>query len=56
VIGESELDFDCRLAVENFKVITGEYDVTLSKKKFMYLSSTSSDMKYWLALEPSSVI
>jgi hypothetical protein len=56
VIGESDLDFDCRLAVENFKVISGDYDVTLSKKKFMYLSSTSSDMKYWLALEPSSVI
>lgn len=56
VIGQSDKEFDCRLAIENFKVIPGDYDVTLSQKKFMYLNNTNTDIKYWLALEPSSVI
>tara|TARA_B110000967_G_scaffold121763_1_gene124358 strand:+ start:416 stop:1075 length:660 start_codon:yes stop_codon:yes gene_type:complete len=56
VIGESDKEFDCRLAIENFKVISGDYAVTLSKKKFMHLSNNATDLQYWLALEPSSVI
>ena len=56
VIGESNLEFDCRLAIENFKVIPGDYSVTLSQKKFMHLTNKSNDLQYWLALEPSSVI
>lgn len=56
IIGETDKQFDCRLAIENFKVIPGDYKVTLSQKKFMFLDSTSKEMKYWLALEPSSVI
>ena len=56
VIGESDLEFDCRLAIENFKVIPGNYSVTLSQKKFMHLTNKSNDLQYWLALEPSSVI
>jgi hypothetical protein len=56
VIGESSLEFDCRLAIENFKVIPGDYSVTLSQKKFMHLTNKSNDLQYWLALEPSSVI
>lgn len=56
VIGESDKEFDCRLAIENFKIIPGNYVVTLSQKKFMFLSNEDTDIKYWLALEPSSVI
>lgn len=56
IIGETDKQFDCRLAIENFKIIPGDYKVTLSQKKFMFLDSTSKEMKYWLALEPSSVI
>jgi len=56
VIGESNLEFDCRLAIENFKVIPGDYSVTLSQKKFMHLTNKANDLQYWLALEPSSVI
>ncbi|OUU18150.1 MAG: hypothetical protein CBB97_21355 [Candidatus Endolissoclinum sp. TMED37] len=56
VIGETIKDFDCRLAVENFKVIPGEYSVTLSQKKFMHLKNKKNDLEYWLALEPSSTI
>ena len=56
VIGNSELKFDARLAVENFKIIPGSYSVILSEKKFMFLESSKSDTKYWLALERASVI
>ena len=56
VIGETNKEFDCRLAIENFKVIPGDYSVTLSQKKFMYLQNKANELKYWLALEPSSVI
>lgn len=56
VIGETNKEFDCRLAIENFKVIPGDYNVTLSQKKFMYLQNKANELKYWLALEPSSVI
>ena len=56
VIGSTDKEFDARLAVENFKVIPASYSVTLSQKKFMFLESSKSELKYWLALERSSVI
>jgi len=56
VIGTTEVKFDARLAVENFKVIPGGYTVILSQKKFMFLESSKGDTKYWLALERSSVV
>lgn len=56
VIGETDKEFDCRLAVENFKVIAGDYRVVLSQKKFMFLDNKAADLKYWLALEPNSTI
>jgi len=56
IIGDCDKEFDCRLAIENFKIIPGDYEVTLSQKKFMYLKNKNTDIQYWLALEPSSVI
>ena len=56
VIGTTDKEFDARLAVENFKVIPASYSVILSQKKFMFLESSKSELKYWLALERSSTI
>ena len=56
VIGETDKEFDCRLAVENFKVIADDYKIVLSQKKFMFLENKAGTMKYWLALEPNSTI
>ena len=53
-IGEFDGEFDCRLPIENFKVIPANYEVVLSQKKFMFLSNEK--MKYWLALDPNSKI
>jgi len=49
-------DFDCRLKVENLKVIPDEYDVTLGKKKAMHFKHSTKDLEYWLAMEPTSVV
>ena len=53
-IGEYQGEFDCRIPMENFKVISTDYDVVLSKKKFMHLHGGS--MQYWIALDQSSKI
>jgi len=56
VIGESDKTFSAHLAIENFKVISGNYNVVISEKKFMYLANTKTDVKYWLALDKTSEI
>lgn len=55
-LGETDLEFDCRIGIDNFKVMTDEYTVSLSKKRFMHMKSNTRDVQYWLALEPESVI
>jgi len=52
----AEGDFDCRLKVENLKVIADDYEVTLGKKKAMHFNNLSKKLEYWLAMEPSSVV
>lgn len=49
-------DFDCRLKVENLKVIGDDYTVALGRKKAMHFKHSSKDLEYWLAMEPSSVV
>lgn len=56
VVGKSEHDFNCILAVENFKVIADSYAVTLSKMKFLHFKHATRELAYWLALEPDSVV
>jgi hypothetical protein len=53
-IGTNDTEFDCRVPIENFKVIPADYKVVLSKKKFMHLSNEKS--QYWLALDLNSKI
>lgn len=56
VIGESEFDFDCHMAVENFKLIPDAYSVTISKKKAFYFKSETKAIEYFIAMEPDSVV
>ena len=56
VIGTADVDFDARLKVENLKVIPDTYEVSLGRKKAMRLKSTSRDLVYFLAMEPSSTM
>jgi hypothetical protein len=52
----SEHEFNCRLAVENFKVVPDAYNVTVSKKKFFHFKHDTKALEYWLAMEPDSVV
>lgn len=56
LIGKSKTEFDCRLAIENFRVIAADYTVTLSAKKVMHLKNDERKLQYWLALDPKSSI
>lgn len=56
VVGKSKHDFDCRLAIENFRIIPLDYDVTLSAKKVLQFKNKERLLQYWLALDPKSVI
>jgi hypothetical protein len=49
-------EFNCRLAVENFKVVPDAYTVTISKKKFFHFKHDTKALEYWLAMEPDSVV
>lgn len=52
----TEHEFNCRLAVENFKVVPDAYTVTVSKKKFFHFKHDTKSLEYWLAMEPDSVV
>jgi len=52
----TDAEFDCRLKIENLKVIPGDYTVSLGKKKAMHFKNKNIDLQYWLAMEPSSVV
>ena len=56
VVGEFDSDFDCHMAVENFKLIPDAYEVTLSKKKAIRFKHATKDLTYFLAMDPSSTI
>lgn len=57
VLSDTELEFDCRLSIDNFKVLGGEsYSCFLSQKKFMSLKAKSRELQYWLSLDSTSTI
>jgi len=55
-LGSADIEFDARLKIENLKVISDTYEVSLGRKKAMRLKSSSRDLVYFLAMEPTSVI
>jgi hypothetical protein len=40
--------------VENLKLMDGSYDVAISSKNISHFKNKSSDVEYWIALEPES--
>lgn len=55
-IGSSENEFDCHMAVENFKIIPDAYTVTISKKKVFHFKHDTKEIEYFIAMEPVSVV
>ena len=40
--------------VENLKLMEGSYDVSISSKNISHFKNKSSEVEYWIALEPES--
>ena len=55
-IGSCEHDFECHMAVENFKTVPDAYAVTIPKKKVFHFKHATKDIEYFIAMEPDSVV
>ena len=46
--------FNFYFKVENMKLLDGTYDVEISSKNISHYANKSTDVEYWIALEPES--
>ena len=53
-IGETESTFNYNFKMENLKIMTGDYDVVVSKKDIAQFTNHSKPITYFVALEPDS--
>lgn len=53
-VGESDKVFKAYFKVENFKMITDDYDVAISNQKISHFVNRNKKVQYWIALEPDS--
>jgi len=53
-IGETDKEFTAYFKSENFKMISDDYDVAISKAKVSHFINRSKPVQYWIALEPDS--
>ncbi len=56
VLGSQNDDTDYKFwfKVENLKLLTGTYDVSISSKRISHFKNTNVDVEYFIALEPES--
>lgn len=55
IVGETDNVFTFNFKVENLsKIISGAYDVVLSKKLLSQFTNTKYSLSYWIAMEPDS--
>jgi hypothetical protein len=56
VVGENATaDYTFYFKVENLKMMSGDYDVSVSSKSISHFKNTKLPIEYWIALEPDSV-
>jgi len=53
-VGETDKKFTAYFKAENFKMISDDYDVAISKQKISHFVSRNKSIQYWIALEPDS--
>ena len=53
-VGETDKVFSFNAKVENLKMMTGDYDVVISKRNLAYFVSHSRPVSYFVAMEPDS--
>jgi len=49
-------DFKFYFKVENMKMFSGDYDVSVSSKSISHFQNKKLPIQYWIALEPDSSI
>ena len=54
VVGETDKKFTAYFKAENFKIISDDYDVAISKQKISHFINRNKPVQYWIALEPDS--
>jgi hypothetical protein len=54
-IGECDVEFTAYVKTENMKIISGDYDVALSKAKIAHFINKKVNIQYWIALEADSI-
>lgn len=54
VVGETDDEFCFNFKVENMKLLSGSYDVVVSRKLLAEFTRKSGNLKYFVALEPDS--
>lgn len=54
VVGETDSNFTFNFKVENMKILSGSYEVVISKQNLSRFSSKDFDLTYFVALEPDS--
>lgn len=55
-IGTADVDFDCRLKIENLKVLSDNYEVRLGRKKAISFRNVNHELVYFIAMDPSSTV
>ena len=53
-VGETDKTFKAYFKVENFKMISDDYDVAISSQKISHFINRNKKVQYWIALEPDS--
>jgi len=53
-LGETDKVFTAYFKADNFKIISDDYDVAISKQKISHFINRSKPVQYWIALEPDS--
>jgi hypothetical protein len=54
IVGETDEEFTFNFKVENIKIISGAYDVVVSKELISHFININYNLSYWIALEPDS--
>ena len=53
-VGETDKTFMAYFKAENFKMVSDDYDVAISKQKISHFVNRNKPIQYWIALEPDS--
>jgi len=53
-VGETDKTFTAYFKAENFKMVSDDYDVAISKQKISHFVNRNKPIQYWIALEPDS--